>query len=53
MVIAHAMGPQGVVSSLCPIHATPANGDNPPDPLFGYRPAMAAIVDRLRASLGE
>jgi len=39
---------QGVVSSLCPIHSVPAT---PNDPLYGYRPAMAAIVDRLRNSL--
>jgi hypothetical protein len=58
MIIAHAMsqrsaqnGGQGVVSSLCPIHVTPANGDNPPDPLFGYRPAVDAIVNRFRPSL--
>jgi hypothetical protein len=53
MVIAHAMGPQGIVSSICPIHTTPANGDSPPDPLFGYRPGMTAIVNRIRGSLGE
>jgi hypothetical protein len=53
MVIAHAMGPQGIVSSICPIHTTPANGDIPPDPLFGYRPGMTAIVNRIRVSLGE
>jgi hypothetical protein len=51
MVIAHAMGAQGIVSSLCPIHVTPANGDSPPDPLYGYRPALNTIVNRLKVSL--
>ena len=52
MVIAHGMGTQGVVSSLCPIHSVPANSDNPPDPLYGYRPAMNAFVTRVAASIG-
>jgi hypothetical protein len=47
MIIAHAMGAQGIVSSLCPIHVAPANGDSPPDPLYGYRPAVNTIVNRL------
>jgi hypothetical protein len=51
MVIAHKMGMNGIVSSLCPIHVTPVNNDNPPDPLFGYRPAWQAIVDRFAGSL--
>ncbi|HLK37343.1 MAG TPA: hypothetical protein VKU41_11365 [Polyangiaceae bacterium] len=51
MIIAHAMGEQGVVSSLCPIHTQPANGDVPPDPVFGYRPAVDAIIRRLKPSL--
>jgi hypothetical protein len=54
MVIAKAMsastsGNQGIVSSLCPIHVTDEAGGN--DPLFGYRPAVNAIIDRLKASL--
>jgi hypothetical protein len=39
---------EGVISSLCPIHTTEAT---PGDPLFGYRPAMSALVDRLKRSL--
>ncbi|MBV9949460.1 MAG: hypothetical protein JOZ69_21640 [Myxococcales bacterium] len=51
--LAHAMagqasGVQGIVSSLCPIH-TSAQG--PSDPLFGYRPAVNAIVNRLKNAL--
>jgi hypothetical protein len=51
LLLANLLGTQGIVSSLCPIHVTPANGDSPPDPLYGYRPAMTAIADRLRNAL--
>jgi hypothetical protein len=54
--IAHAMslqnamaGGQGIVSSLCPIHVTDMAGGN--DPLYGYRPAVNAIVNRLKTAL--
>jgi hypothetical protein len=56
MLIARAMslsagpaGGNGIVSSLCPIHVTE---ETPGDPLFAYRPAATAIVDRLKLSLG-
>jgi hypothetical protein len=54
MAIAHAMakspsGVQGIVSSLCPIHTSYAGGTT--DPLYGYRPAANAIVDRLKNAL--
>ena len=55
MTIAHAMASQpppvgnhAIVSSLCPIHTTPQGDD---DPVFGYRPAVNAIVDRLKTGL--
>ncbi len=53
MEIAHAMadqasGIQGIASSLCPIHTT-ATGAS--DPVFGYRPAVNAIIDRLKNAL--
>jgi hypothetical protein len=55
MEIAHAMsqenaqaGGQGIVSSLCPIHVTEQAAG---DPLYGYRPAVNAIVDRLKIQL--
>jgi hypothetical protein len=51
MIIARAMKKQGIVSSLCPIHVQKANNDVPPDPLFGYRPAINTIVNRLKVSL--
>ncbi len=48
--VAHAMaeqssGVQSIVSSLCPIHTTPASAS---DPVYGYRPAANAIVGRLK-----
>jgi len=43
------MGAQGIVSSLCPIDVTPQGAN---DPLYGYRPAMGAIVGRLATQLG-
>jgi hypothetical protein len=54
MAIAHAManspnGVQGIVSSLCPIHTQFVGGMT--DPLYGYRPAANAIVDRLKNAL--
>jgi hypothetical protein len=48
LTLAKLMGAQGVVSSLCPIDAKEAA---PGDPLYGYRPAMAAILQRLASSL--
>jgi hypothetical protein len=54
MLIAHTMasssaGIQGIVSSLCPIHTSFVTG--PTDPLYGYRPAANAIINRLKNSL--
>ena len=55
MLIAHAMSTQqtnqGIVSSLCPIHVTDMMGGS--DPLYGYRPAVNAIVNRLKNSLNN
>jgi hypothetical protein len=48
MEIAHLLNAQGIVSSLCPIHVTAAN---PTDPLYGYRPAVTAIINRLKNAL--
>jgi hypothetical protein len=49
LYLAKLMGAQGIVSSLCPIDVT-QQGAN--DPLYGYRPAMGAIVGRLATQLG-
>jgi hypothetical protein len=43
-----AMGPQGIVSSICPIDVQDNAAGN--DPLYGYRPAVSAIVDRMAHS---
>jgi hypothetical protein len=55
MIIAKAMseqnaqsGGQGIVSSLCPIHVTEQSAG---DPLYGYRPAVSAIINRLKNAL--
>jgi hypothetical protein len=59
MIIAKAMsdssvGDQGIVSSLCPIHVTPATGTTAAtDPLYGYNPAVNAIINRLKNSLSN
>jgi hypothetical protein len=42
------MGNQGIVSSMCPIHTTESA---PGDPVFGYRPAVNVIVNRLKNAL--
>jgi hypothetical protein len=47
--LAKLAGPQGVVSSLCPIDvADNAAGD---DALYGYRPAVTNLIDRMRPAL--
>jgi hypothetical protein len=48
LYLAKRLGAQGVVSSLCPVHVSE---QSPGDPLYGYRPAMSAIVDRLGQAL--
>ena len=45
LIVAKAVGDQGVVASLCPR----SNDTNSPD--YGYRPAVRAIVDRLKNAL--
>jgi hypothetical protein len=40
-------GPQGIVGSVCPAQMTDKNGSD-----FGYRPAIGAIIDRLKQALG-
>ncbi len=51
LTLAAMMGDQGIVSSLCPIHVADNEAGN--DPLYGYRPAVNAIVDRLKGVLGS
>ncbi len=48
--LAKLLGKQGIVSSLCPINTRPESAT---DPLFGYRPAVATIIDRLKNALAN
>jgi len=48
LAVARSLGGQAVVSSICPIHTTEATAG---DPLYGYRPAFGALVDRLATTL--
>jgi hypothetical protein len=51
LLLAHLLGQQGIVSSLCPIDINDnAQGT---DPYYGYRPAVATIVDRLKNALAS
>ncbi len=45
--VARAMGARGIAASICARNTT---DESKPD--FGYRPAMKAIVDRLRGAFG-
>ncbi len=51
--VAHALAAQGIVSSLCAMTVAPGAKDigGKPNPLYGYRPAVKAIVDRIHGSL--
>ncbi len=49
LLLANLLKTQGIVSSLCPIDIEDNAQGN--DPLYGYRPAVATIIDRLKASL--
>lgn len=44
--VVRALGDQGVVSTLCPIQLTDKSA-----PTYGYRPAVASIIDRLKNAL--
>jgi hypothetical protein len=48
LALAQGLGAQAVVSSVCPIHATEAT---PGDPLYAYRPAFTALIDRVSTTL--
>ena len=51
LTLAKLLGGQAVVSSLCPIHPVDMMGGA--DPLYGYRPAMTALVDLMASSLAQ
>ncbi len=49
LAIAQGMGDQGIAASICPAQltdATPGRVD------YGYRPAVKAIIDRLKQAIG-
>jgi hypothetical protein len=53
LAIAKGMQDQGVVASICPKQlASPTNPDGTPALDYGYRPAINAIVDKLKARIG-
>jgi len=45
--VLRGVGPQGVVASVCPAQIDDQAGRD-----FGYRPAIGAIIDRLKLALG-
>lgn len=53
--LARALGPQGIAASLCPINPQltldPSADKN--DPTYGYNPAVASIIDRLKNALTQ
>ncbi|HVJ89636.1 MAG TPA: hypothetical protein VM580_07510, partial [Labilithrix sp.] len=49
--VVRALGDQGIISSLCPITLEKVARDNKNDKTYGYRPAVAVIVDRLKNAL--
>jgi hypothetical protein len=59
--IVHALGDQGIAASLCPRTVglmgqtlePDTDSTGKPNPLYGYRPAVKAIVDRLKDALTE
>jgi len=51
LLVAKMMGVQGIVSSICPTDVMDNAAGN--DANYGYRPAVAAIIDRLKAALSN
>jgi hypothetical protein len=47
--LANKLGTQGIVSSICPIDV--ADNASSDDPLYGYRPAVSSIINRLKTAL--
>ena len=56
--VARALGAQGITASLCPVDPALSNTPNPDPgtqaaPTFGYNPAVASIIDRLKNALTQ
>jgi hypothetical protein len=47
LTLIKSLGQQGIVGSICPAQLTNRNSND-----FGYRPAIGAIIDRLKIALG-
>jgi hypothetical protein len=48
--LAHLMGAQGIVSSICPQHVAE---ESPGDPLYGFRPGISLLVSHLAPAIGK
>jgi hypothetical protein len=48
-LLARKLGNQGVLGSICPVHPVEQGAG---DPLYGFRPAFAALLDRMGPALG-
>lgn len=49
--VLEGIGDQAIVASVCPANMDEGDGASPPDD-FGYRPAIGALIDRLKEKLG-
>jgi hypothetical protein len=50
--VLQGFGSNSIVASICPKNVEPAGGSTPTtDPNYGYNPAVAAIVNRLKEAL--
>jgi hypothetical protein len=48
--VARSLGKQGIASTLCPLSLDSTLADGAPNPLYGYRPAVSTIVERLKGA---
>ncbi|MFO0668804.1 MAG: hypothetical protein U0235_04125 [Polyangiaceae bacterium] len=53
LAVAKALGDQAIVSSICPPDPKNKTLNGQDNPFYGYRPAVRAIIDRLKNSLAS
>lgn len=53
LAVAKALGEQAIVSSICPADPKNKQVNGADNPYYGYRPAVRAIIDRLKNSLAS
>lgn len=53
LAVAKGLGDQGIVASICPPDPKNRDLEGKPNPFYGYRPAVRAIVDRLKNGLAS